>query len=278
MTGKKTGTAKKGGKGARSVLRWIYIIGTTLCAAGILFALYQFLFVSDFFLIRSIDVSGNRHITREAIVQRTGIAEGDNMLLISLNGADQALESEPWIQSAKVERVYPDRIRIEVKEREPLLWVADVESDRNWVMDREAFLMPMSHLKDEERNAAASLVRDVTVTGLLPSIEITREAQGPPSLGELLAAWNDKGLFIELRTIRVQERDLVLIPRDRIAEIRVGDKDIGRSLAGLNRLWAVVSRENLRGEYIDLRFKRQGLVAKFDIADETTWKRLRSEL
>lgn len=282
MTARKTadkkGRSAKAATRGRRIVRWITIAGTTLALGGVVFAVYQFLFVSEFFLIRGIDVTGNRYVSREAVVHRTGIREGDNMLLISLDGADQALESEPWIKSARVERAYPDRIRIEVAEREPLLWLASEQSNRAWALDREAIALPMSRLRDADRELAAAKVRDVTVTGLAPTMANTRAACGPPSLKELLAAWDDEGVFREIRSIRVQDREIVLMPGDRIREIRIGDRDIGRSLAGLERLWQSVVREDLRGEYIDLRFKRQGLVAKFDIADETTWIRLRSTL
>lgn len=52
------------------------------------------------------------------------------------------LQSVPWVRSATVERVFPDRLRLQVELRRPVLAVRDADGVPLCLVDREAIVLP----------------------------------------------------------------------------------------------------------------------------------------
>lgn len=52
------------------------------------------------------------------------------------------LQSVPWVRSANVERVFPDRLRLQVELRRPVLAVRDADGAPLCLVDREAIVLP----------------------------------------------------------------------------------------------------------------------------------------
>jgi cell division protein FtsQ len=71
----------------------------------------------------SIEVSGNTHVTREEIRDVFGADIGRNIFQISLNERRRALEHLPWVEAATVMRILPNRLRVVVRERNPVAFV-----------------------------------------------------------------------------------------------------------------------------------------------------------
>lgn len=52
------------------------------------------------------------------------------------------LQSVPWVRSANVERVFPDRLRLQVELRRPVLAVRDTDGAPLCLVDRDAIVLP----------------------------------------------------------------------------------------------------------------------------------------
>lgn len=70
-----------------------------------------------------IEVVGNQIVGREAVLQQFARDRGRSVLRIPLDARRSALQEIPWVESATVERILPNRVRIEVVERTPIAFL-----------------------------------------------------------------------------------------------------------------------------------------------------------
>lgn len=74
--------------------------------------------------VRVIEVDTGDVLTREQVLEKTGIREGLNIFSLNLDSAQRALALIPEIKNAKVERILPDSVSIQIEPRRPVAWVA----------------------------------------------------------------------------------------------------------------------------------------------------------
>jgi len=78
------------------------------------------------FRITSIALAGGKQVTREEILTTAGVTGRTSLLFLDAAAARQRLKTNPWIAEATVLKLYPDRLHIEVTEREAFaLWQKD---------------------------------------------------------------------------------------------------------------------------------------------------------
>jgi cell division protein FtsQ len=64
------------------------------------------------------EVSGNRYLSREEILERAGITAHTSLLLLDVDGVRGALKGDARVAEASVRKLYPDRLEISIEERE----------------------------------------------------------------------------------------------------------------------------------------------------------------
>lgn len=75
------------------------------------------------FRIKTVSVSGQKHLDRASILAAAGVTERASLLFLDVDAARARLKAVPWIAEAAVRKLYPDRVEIVVTEREPFaLW------------------------------------------------------------------------------------------------------------------------------------------------------------
>jgi cell division protein FtsQ len=67
-----------------------------------------------------IELNGNRIVTREAVLQQFVHDRNQSVLRVPLDARRSQLEQIPWVESARVQRILPNRLRIELTERAPV--------------------------------------------------------------------------------------------------------------------------------------------------------------
>lgn len=107
----------------RRVLVW-----TVVGAAGVTTAVFaaQFLMYSrQVLLLKSdqIELFGNHVVGREAVLQPFAHDRNRSVLLIPLDDRRAELEQLPWVESASIQRILPNRIRVELTERTPIAFL-----------------------------------------------------------------------------------------------------------------------------------------------------------
>jgi len=97
------------------------IAGASAAVVGGRFLLYapQMLLVKP----EQIEVTGNHIVSREAVLQQFVHDRGRSVLRIPLDTRRRALEEISWVESATVQRILPNRIRVELTERTPIAFL-----------------------------------------------------------------------------------------------------------------------------------------------------------
>jgi cell division protein FtsQ len=116
--------------------------------------------------VQDVSLRGRRFAKRGDIVRALGIRRGDAILGLNLAAMRHRLVDLPWVRDAQVERLLPDRIRIEIQERRPMaLWQRKGKLalvDQNGVIITRRGLSRFRHLlivvgKDAPRHAPTLL-------------------------------------------------------------------------------------------------------------------------
>ena len=95
-------------------------VGFALCEAA------SYLLYSPGVLLHSadqIEILGNRFVPPEAIAEKFSADMGRSVVRVPLTERREALESLPWVEQAHVQRVLPNRIRVEIAERTPVAFL-----------------------------------------------------------------------------------------------------------------------------------------------------------
>jgi cell division protein FtsQ len=78
------------------------------------------------FRISEIALAGGHEVSRDEVLMLAGISDHSSLLFLDAARARARLMANPWIENAAVLKLYPDRLRIEIKERKPFaLWQRD---------------------------------------------------------------------------------------------------------------------------------------------------------
>ncbi|HEV7966395.1 MAG TPA: FtsQ-type POTRA domain-containing protein [Candidatus Acidoferrales bacterium] len=118
---------RKFNRKAWPLYRRILVGGIAALSAG--FALYvgaTYLLYSPGVLLQSadqIEIQGNRFVTPEAITEKFSADMGRSVVRVPLTDRREALETLPWVEQAHVQRVMPNRIRVEITERTPVAFL-----------------------------------------------------------------------------------------------------------------------------------------------------------
>src|ERR1700687_4532817 len=70
-----------------------------------------------------IEVRGNRFVPPDAIVEKFSADMHRSVIRVPLGERRKALESLPWVEHADVQRMLPNRIRVEITERTPVAFL-----------------------------------------------------------------------------------------------------------------------------------------------------------
>jgi cell division protein FtsQ len=117
---------KFGGRGA-SFYRRAFVFGmiaTALITAAALAG--DFLYHSPQVALLKpdqVELSGNHVVSRDAVLQQFARDRGHSVLSIPLDARRSALEELSWVESASVQRILPNRIRVEITERTPIAFL-----------------------------------------------------------------------------------------------------------------------------------------------------------
>lgn len=115
----------------KGVLRPILIV---MCAL-ILFIIF---ISSSYFRLDAIEVEGNKGLTKEEVIAISGISEDANVLSVGLDRTRDRLLRDLRIESVEATRILPNKIRLIVKERDPIFYATGslgfLEIDRQGVV------------------------------------------------------------------------------------------------------------------------------------------------
>src|SRR5215472_1009241 len=117
---------KLGGRGGLFFRRFLIFTatGAVIVTVGFYGARYV-LYSPSMMLLKpdQIEVTGNHVISREAVLRQFAPDRNRSVVQIQLDRRRSQLEQLPWVESASVQRILPNRLRVELTERTPIAFV-----------------------------------------------------------------------------------------------------------------------------------------------------------
>jgi cell division protein FtsQ len=215
---------------ARAWARWVGLV----CGLAMLTGAAWWVANSTAFDVRSVKVSGNRHLTATQVVRLAAVGEGTNTLWLSTGEVERRLLDNPWVLRATVSRSLPSSVTIEIEERTAVAMTASTSP--KLVAADGVVLGPAprtSHLPVISSRSASSLA-------------------GSPELA--VAATLSRRIRPLVATIATDaEGQLILTLRDGVP-VRYGDASRASEKADALRAilgWSV--RNGVEPQYIDVR-------------------------
>jgi cell division protein FtsQ len=131
--------------------------------------------------VESVSVDGHSNTKGTEVTGRLNIKRGDLMLYVDVDEARARIEALPWVKSAQVRRIWPNRIFIKIDERRPIArWINEgstlvVDSDGNVIgasADRGFANLPLLAGRGAATAAASFLALVATQPELKSNIRI----------------------------------------------------------------------------------------------------------
>lgn len=101
-----------------------------------------FFLSSNFFQIKYLDVNGNNNVTREEIIKLSSIYYGGNIFRINKRNSMKSIFQNPYVKMIKINRVLPDKVVIDIIERDIMAYVPYVGSYLN--IDEEGMILEIN--------------------------------------------------------------------------------------------------------------------------------------
>ncbi len=229
------------------------ISGALLVVGG--FFSIQLLMASDLFRVESILAKGGKQLTEQQVVVLSDIKPGINTFDLDLGLIGRKIAENPWIKTARVERIFPQQVVIRVEERSPL---AIINLGYLYYLDRHGEVFKLldgadqldfpvvtgfdsAKLEQQDQQSERDLQR---VVSLLQHLK-QRQMFG---MGQVSEIHRDAGGSLNLYTL------------DGGVRIRLGRDEFAKKLDRLERIYALLSPQLPILDYIDLNVDEKVIV------------------
>ena len=126
---------------SKDVFEKVVLLCGFLLMASILAGLYYWM------QIDRIEVEGNTTLARADVLTQSGINVGEHILFVNTRAAEERLEENPIIRTANIRRLYPNRLVIQIEEREPLAAISGGGSYA--IIDREGYVIAIQDTAED---------------------------------------------------------------------------------------------------------------------------------
>lgn len=90
--------------------------------------------IAIFFRVRTVEVRGNSIYSADAVIEASGLHEGDNLLAINKSAVAGQLKARlPYVEQVRVSRILPDRVVLEIRENDAAFTVR-TDGGETWLM------------------------------------------------------------------------------------------------------------------------------------------------
>lgn len=100
-----------------SAVSWPWMLAVALVAGAAI------LLHSPLLSVKTIEVLGAVQSRAASRVAESGVGEGAILLWVDTDHVARSVAADPWVAAVRVDREWPDRLIVEVIEREPVAWV-----------------------------------------------------------------------------------------------------------------------------------------------------------
>ena len=218
---------------------------------------YRALTRVTFFKIRNIEVSDAKRLSREEILSIAGIGNGADLLRLNLKQVGEQLAQNPWVETVRVRRYFPDRVSISIAEREPL---AVVNMGYIYYMDKKGKVFKVLNKGDR---LDYPVVTGFTEDDLNANPDATKKSL--EATCELLKILQERGAFLlaEVSEIHYDKGyGFTLFTSSDALTIKVGSGDFSAKIDRLAKIYQTLMAQRPTLRYIDLDYNDKIVVKK----------------
>jgi len=225
------------------------ILMTLGTAAG--YGLYEYVYASGNFQLKSIQVVGARLLKAEDIVNAAGVSSEDNVIFIRSGLVADRVEAMPYIDSCKVTRTLPDTLTITITERYPIATL--LVHNHPYEIDENMNILRRLLATEPHTGPLISQLADVGAVE--PGVQLAQ-----PPLRVAIEVWKAFAETSMARDVTVSEiaaagtNDIRMYCDELPFEIRWGRDNVVQQAMNLDLLWQQRGPELPCVAYLDLRF------------------------
>ncbi len=109
---------------------------------------------TSLFTITSIDTEGSEHISAEEVARLASLPQGTTLLSVDISEIEENIQRNPWVSSVDIRREFPDKLAIEITEREVGYVVVIGGGSVSWYLSDEGiWLEPVATSETEGLSA-----------------------------------------------------------------------------------------------------------------------------
>jgi cell division protein FtsQ len=232
-------------------LLWLKLTLLTTLLLGALFWGIRMLSDPAVMPVRTVGVDGEmRFIKRQRLEQVVAEAVNGSFFSVDLTRMCEQIEAMPWVKQVSIRRVWPDKLRVQVTEHEPLAYWGE-----------EAMVSQLAEVFQPE--SLPKLEDLVTLFGDAQQAQtITREYQRMKTLLDTAA--------LRLTKIWVDARQAWRIETDSGLLLQLGRRDVMQRLTGFVRLYPdLMAQQDRQLVSADLRYTN-GFSVQWKVNQEQT--------
>jgi cell division protein FtsQ len=84
---------------------------------------YREVTTSSYLTLEKIEVSGNEQLTYKDVLDAAGVDLGDNLAGLNISDIRSRMMKDPWVNSVIVTREFPDKLCLNLTERQACFWI-----------------------------------------------------------------------------------------------------------------------------------------------------------
>lgn len=213
----------------------------------------------DYFNVKTIEISGNNSLTKDEIIAAAGIAVGQNSISIDLADVRQCLLSQPYIESAAIERKLPGKINIVIKERQAAAFIRTPKGFYSVGADGLVLENIGTAKEDKRFKKDPNTVDPRPVFQGIANVQVGEKIIQGQRLLSFLAA---EGVLPDFSHFDVtDDRNPVLFNRWEKIRILLGPGDWGQKLSRYFLIYQGLRARSAEVDNIDLRYARMVVVS-----------------
>ena len=153
---------------------------------GCRYGLDRLFFANPSYVLNQIEVENEGTLPREQIIAAAGLTRGANIFSISLPEARQALLDIPQVEDAQIQRSLPDTLKISIRERHPVAWLADTRDAAEALDHTNALMIDASGVVLKSRSILPEYLRLPIIAGVpTDNLRVGKPIQAPDVLTSL---------------------------------------------------------------------------------------------
>jgi cell division protein FtsQ len=201
---------------------------------------------SETFRLHTILVEGNQKFSPQEILKMGRVEKGGSIFDINPAGVQELIERQPWIKEAEVKKVWPDALKIRVKERTISATVLVGGALYHVDGDGEIF----------ERPPDGGAIQTILITGIDDDLVLQNRELAAEEIRRILQVverYRSMGLepFAPVGEVhREVGGGLVVYTRTEAREIRLGSGSYVRKLKNLRALFKYLDKSKKEWDYI----------------------------